>query len=210
MFRLKSVFIAIVISFVGLSASAQRMTAQQKQQTIAAITRAAKKIRTLQADFSQVNRNSFFSEEKTSEGKMYFKSPSLLRWEITDPVSNTLIVNKKQVISRIGKHTSRLDISENRAMQNMMQLIVSSLSGQNLTSNSDFNISMTAAKGQWIATLSPKRKDMKQMFKSIILTFNNKTRLVTQVKMNQTSGDNIIINFRNIKTNKSLSNNLFK
>jgi outer membrane lipoprotein-sorting protein len=50
---------------------------------------------------------------------------------------------------------------------------------------------------------------MKQMFQKIILHFSQKQAMVTQVELLEKNGDKTVIELKNIKTNESISSNMF-
>jgi outer membrane lipoprotein carrier protein len=55
----------------------------------------------------------------------------------------------------------------------------------------------------------PLRKNMKQMFKTIVIHFDKKKKYVTKVELLEKNGDKTIIELQNISINEAISASLF-
>ena len=62
---------------------------------------------------------------------------------------------------------------------------------------------------EWVATLQPLRKDMKQMFQQIILHFDRKQSVVAVVELLEKNGDRTVIELKDIRKNEPISSDLF-
>jgi outer membrane lipoprotein carrier protein len=87
--------------------------------------------------------------------------------------------------------------------------MVSSVVGSCLTDDKTFKTTVTTSGAEWIATLVPVRKDIKQMFDKIILHFDKKRKVVTKIEMTERNGDKTTIVLQNIRTNENISANMF-
>jgi outer membrane lipoprotein carrier protein len=79
------------------------------------------------------------------------------------------------------------------------------MSGQSLVGDQDFQVSLAAAdekKTEWVATLVPRRKEVRRMFASIILRVSSAKWLVRQVELVEPKGDRTVIELNNIKINQ--------
>jgi outer membrane lipoprotein carrier protein len=78
------------------------------------------------------------------------------------------------------------------------------MSGQSLVGDQDFQVSLAADEKntKWVATLVPRRKEVRRMFASIILHVNSAQWLVRQVELVEPKGDRTVIELNNIKINQ--------
>ena len=85
---------------------------------------------------------------------------------------------------------------------------MNSATGKSLSNSSDFKVRMFTGDGEWMAELTPVKKEMKQMFKVIKLYFNVKRGIVSTVEMVE-SGDNTVIELNNVQINKPVNESCF-
>jgi outer membrane lipoprotein-sorting protein len=62
----------------------------------------------------------------------------------------------------------------------------------------------------WTVTLLPRKKDLRHMYTTIVLSYNPKTGNTERVEMTEKSGDRTVIELRNIQKDKSIDANVFK
>ena len=63
---------------------------------------------------------------------------------------------------------------------------------------------------KWIAQLTPLKKEMKQMFSLLVITFDSKQLIATSVEMREKGGDNTRIELQQVKKNAAVSDDEFK
>lgn len=136
----------------------------------------------LEADFEQVKTSSLFAEPELSKGHLTYREPDYLRWEYTAP--QTLVWEVDGSKDNVSPQVRQI-----------MTLILKSVSGAYLEPNEDFQIE----KNDNIAKLSPKRRELKQLFVSIAIRINPKTQIAEEVVLNEKNGDQTIIRFFNAK-----------
>ena len=57
--------------------------------------------------------------------------------------------------------------------------------------------------------LIPKKKELKQIYQVIQVTFNPELTMVTTVKMEEKTGDATVVKLNNVQTNGSIDTHLF-
>ena len=199
----KYLIVAFLTAGFCLNAKAQRLkkaTEKQKQQMIATINRASEKIHTIQCDFTQVSELSFLEDKATAKGRMSFTAPGSLVWQYTSPTHYTFSIDKGKVTTKSGGKTHSIDISNNKMYQNIVEMMMNSVSGKSLGNGRNFGVEMYVSGSEWIAWLTPLKPDFRKMFKSVRLHFNKQQRTVQQVEMISNNGDNIKITLSNIQT----------
>ena len=211
---MKKFFIVCIVCaicrFTAVSAqSLKKATAVQEKSMIAVINSTAASIRTIQCGFVQTKSLSFLSGKMTSYGSMNYNNRGKLRWEYTSPYKYTFIINGDKVYTKSAKKTNTIDIRSSRLFQGIAQVMINSITGKSISSNKDFTVDMYTSGNEWIAYLTPIKKDMKKMFKSIRLHFDYSRGIVSSVDMIEKNGDTTEITLTGVKTNVNLNEKIF-
>lgn len=169
------------------------------------IVEAAQRMKTMQCDFVQTKHTKLLSEASVSKGRLSYRQPDWLCWEYTSPTVHTFKIDGEKVLMSDNRGTREVDIRRNRMYREMARLMTNIMSGQSLVGDQDFQVSLAAAdekKTEWVATLVPRRKEVRRMFASIILRVSSAKWLVRQVELVEPKGDRTIIELNNIKINQ--------
>ena len=168
------------------------------------IVDAAKAMKTMQCDFVQTKHTKMLSAANASKGRLYYRQPDRLRWEYTSPTAHTFEIDGQKVITSDSRGSREVDINRNRMYREMARLMTSIMSAQSLVDEKDFQVSLAPAdakKTEWVATLVPRRKEVRRMFASIVLRVTPAQWLVHQVELIEPKGDRTVIELTNIKIN---------
>jgi len=190
---------------VHLSLTAQQSEAQIRQ----AITQAASAMKTMQCDFTQTKHLKMLNDKMTSKGRMYYQQTNRLRWEYTSPYSYTFILNDNKVLLKNKQRNDVIDVNKNKLFREIARIMMNSVVGTSLTDDKSFKSTITTNNSEWIASLLPQRKDLKQLFQKIILHFSKKNAMVKQVELIEKNGDKTVIELNNIRTNEKISADMF-
>ena len=101
-----------------------------------------------------------------------------------------------------------IDVKQNKLFKEIVRIMMSSVIGNCLTDDKNYKVSVAAIGNEWVATLLPQRKDMKQMFPKLILHFNAKKSVVNNVELYDKNGEKII-ELKNIRINETIPSNMF-
>ena len=207
----KLIFISLFLAFsVGISAQAMKLaTNQQKKEMIATITRVSASMKTMQCSFVQTKHLSIMNDKLVSKGKMFYKQSSQLRWQYVSPYAYTFIINGNKVMMQSSTKRNVIDVKSSRLFKSITQIMMNSVTGKSLSNSSDFKVRMFTGDGEWMAELTPVKKEMKQMFKVIKLYLNVKRGIVSTVEMVEKSGDNTVIELNNVQINKPVNESYF-
>lgn len=173
------------------------------------ILQAASKMKTMQCDFVQTKQLKLLNDKMVSQGKMYYRQPSQLHWEYVSPYTYTFILNDQKVLLKNSRRSDVIDVRQNRMFREIARIMMESVVGKSLSDEKDFQTLLTPSGKEWVATLIPKRKEMKQMFSRIILHFSTGQWLVTRVELIEPKGDQTLIELKNIKTDEPVADRLF-
>ncbi len=187
---------------------------QQKSQsadgpTIAKISAAVSKIKTMKCNFIQTKQMTMLNETMTTKGTMAYQKADRLRWEYTSPYKYTFVLNGSDVLIKNGTKTEKANAAQAGVFREIAQIMMNAFSGNSLTDTKDFTASLRTAKTEYVATLTPQRKDMKKMIKTVTLHINKEKAVVTKVELEEQSGDYTVIELKDIKTNVTLPASTF-
>ncbi len=87
--------------------------------------------------------------------------------------------------------------------------MMNSVVGKCRTDTKSFKTTITENAAEYVATLVPQKKEMKQMFKKIVLHFNKKQGVVVRVDMYEKNNDTTVITLENIKKNTKIDAKTF-
>ena len=176
----------------------------QAQDTKAArqhIVDAAKGMKTMQCDFVQTKQTKLLSAASVSTGRLYYRQPDRLRWEYLTPTAHTFEIDGQKVIMSDNRGSREVDIRRNRKYREIARLMTNIMSAQSFVDEQDFQVSLAQAGKEWIATLIPRRKEVRHIFSSIILRVTPDQWLVHQVELVEPKGDRTVIELKNVKVN---------
>lgn len=162
---------------------------------------------TMQCDFRQEKKSALFNEVSVSEGVMYFRKPSSLRWEYTKPTVSVVVMEgaKVKVTDADGKEQGK----GGRMYRHMAALITGVVSGKELDDGKNFKSEFyVGANAYWIK-LTPANRRLKVFFSHLELTLDKQKMVAVKMFMNEKEGDSTTITFSNHKVNASIDDKMF-
>lgn len=168
----------------------------------------AKKTVTIKSDFVQEKNLSMLSEKIVSKGKFWFKKDNLLRMEYNKPFKYLMILNKDNMYIKDGEKENKVSTKSNKLFQQINKITVNCVQG-NVFNNPDFITKVYENKNAYEVELSPVGKGLKEFFKTINVIIDKGDYLVSTIEMNESSGDNTILNFTNRELNTAIPDAIF-
>lgn len=176
---------------------------------IARVNKVAIGIRTMTCRFSQTKHLTMLRDEMQSSGTMAFVSPSRLRWEYTEPYSYRFIFNGDRVYVGNDAGSNVIDTRTNRMFGEIARLIINTVTGHIIDSADDFTFTLATGDKTSTFTLTPRKRELRQLIGSIDLTFDNSTCNIQSVTLREKNGDYTDIVLRDIQLNKPVDEKLF-
>ena len=198
-------FLILILSHI-IPLSAQQLTEEQIKQKV---NQTASAMKTMQCDFVQTKHLKMLNNDFVSHGKMYYQQSNKLRWEYTSPYSYTFILNNDQVLLKNKQRNDLIDVKQNKLFREIVRIMMSSVVGNCLADDKNYKVSIATIGNEWIATLLPQRKDMKQMFQKLVLHFHAKKSVVNTVELYDKNGEKTIIELKNIRINETIHPHMF-
>ena len=188
------------------------ITAQQKvndAKVIPQINAVASSLKSIQADFVQTKYLKMLNEKMVSRGKMYYQQSDKLRWEYTTPYTYTFVLNGAKVLIEKGKRNDVINVNQSKVFKEIARVMMNSVVGKCLTNQKGFKTSIVATSSEYVATLYPQQKQMKQMFQKMVLHFNRQKLTVSVVELIEKKGDKTVIELKNVKNNTPINAKVF-
>ena len=198
-------FLILILSHI-IPLSAQQLTEEQIKQKV---NQTASAMKTMQCDFVQTKHLKMLNNDFVSHGKMYYQQSNKLRWEYTSPYSYTFILNNDKVLLKNKQRNDLIDIKQNKLFREIVRIMMSSVVGNCLADDKNYKVSIATIGNEWVATLLPQRKDMKQMFQKLVLHFHAKKSVVNTVELFDKNGEKTIIELKNIRINETIHPHMF-
>lgn len=196
---------------VTLSAqnSYQKATEMQKKEITDNIRRVAREIKTLKADFTQVKELSFMKDQVTSKGKMLYKPDDKIRWEYTRPYAYVFAMDGDNVRMTSGGKTNKIPVKGSKLFTEISRVMIGGVSGAGLIDSPDFTTQFMVGKSDCKIMLTPRKKEVKDLFSSIQLYVDHSDSRIRRVELIEKSGDKTIITLKNIQLNTPVDDSVF-
>lgn len=199
----------IVLATCGAAMPTWAISPSQQKEVIAKINAAASGMKSMSCSFTQTKHLSLLSDKMESRGMMYYSQPGKLRWEYTSPYDYLFVFNGAKVYMGNKSKKDVIDTSTNKVFKEIARIMMNTVTGRALSGADDFTVSVAEAPAAWLVTLVPKKKDMKQMFSRIEMSFGKSNSIISELTLIEKNGDKTVIKFADIKTNTALNENLF-
>lgn len=204
--------LVVALSINALLMWAQDMTPvseKQSQEMIMKINSAASGMKTMKSSFTQTKKLKMMNKSLVSSGEMYYEQSSKLRWEYLSPYKYLFIINGSKVTMKNSKKTDVVDVNQNKVFQEIAKIMMNTMTGKCLTDKSSFSTTMYLSDNLWVARLLPQRKEMKQVFSEIWITFDPAKLLPTEVVMKDKNGDTTTIKLSDTVKNATIPSVIF-
>ena len=179
------------------------------QPIIDQINSATSKLSSMQCDFVQTKTVKMLNEKLVSKGRMWYQQPNRLRWEYLTPYTYTFVFNGAKVSLKKNNRNDVIDVNRNRMFKEIASIMMNSVVGKCLTDKKSFRTTVRDTSAEWVATLVPLSKELKQMFTGIVLHFNKEKNVVVKVEMLEKNGDTTVVVLNNIIKNHKIDAKTF-
>lgn len=201
--------IGLFLCSVSLSAQYQSATEAQKKEVMDKITQAAGDMNSMQGDFVQVKELSFMDDKVMSEGKMYYKKTNKIRWEYTKPYSYVFSMDGQHVRMTSGDKTNKVPVNSSKMFGEISKVMVGGVSGKGLVDSPDFDTQFLVGKDDYKIVLTPKKKEMKDLFSTVQIYVGKDDNRIRAVELIEKSGDKTTITLKNVQVNTTISDDIF-
>ena len=202
----KVLFLFIMALTFQIEVAAQQVSEEQARREISHV---AAGLNSMKCDFIQTKQLKMLRDIMISKGKMYYQQGNKLRWEYESPYSYVFVLNGSKVVLKNNDRNDVIDVNQNKLFREIVRIMMNTVVGKCMTDDKDFKVSVNVLSSEYVATMTPLRKDLKQMFASIVLHFNRHSKMVSQVELLEKNGDKTLIELKNVQTNVAIPYNIF-
>jgi len=197
------------LCLASLQAQYKDATEEQKREIVSKITQVSDEMNTMQCDFTQVKELSFMDEKITSEGKMAFKKSNKIRWEYTKPYQWVFAMDGQNVRMTSGDKTNKIPVNQSKMFNEISKVMIGGVSGSGLVDSPDFDTQFMVGNNDYKVVLTPKKKEIKDMFSSVQLFVGKADNRIRSVELVDKEGDKTTLTLKNLQVNTELKDELF-
>ncbi|MDR1887593.1 MAG: outer membrane lipoprotein carrier protein LolA [Prevotellaceae bacterium] len=169
----------------------------------------AEKIKTLEADFSQEKAIVLLTNKLRSTGRMIFKSDNRLKIEYFKPHAFIFSMHDGKITIKDGERAaSSIAVKNSKLFEQISRITMHAINGK-IFDSGDFSSTVMENEDSYLIRLVPKSKELKQYYKELDLYIGKETFMMERMTMKETSGDETVMNFENIRTNNTISDEAF-
>jgi outer membrane lipoprotein carrier protein len=162
----------------------------------------------LSSNFIQEKHLEYLSSSIISEGKLWYKKDSMVRWEYIKPFKYLIVKNKNKITITDENRKQEYNRKPNKAFQFLNDILSGSVNGSLLT-DERFTFNVSENNIQYMVELTPRVEEDKKIFKNIQLYFAKADKAIYMIKMIEPNNDYISLKFENRKVNINIDNKLF-
>jgi outer membrane lipoprotein-sorting protein len=199
---------------LALLLSAAPTRADRLQDVLAEMKKAGDRLKTLTAEFQQIDKDFILGDEEKSGGKLYLAVPGRIRWEYAPPRERILLV-KDQLVRLYNKTANQ--VNEFRQGQGGREgkgggadLLIG-FGKSNAKIGESYDVSLVGETPDAVTlSLVPKKDSAASLFTRIELTVDKKTWTPRQSVFHEPNRDRTEIQFANLSVNPSLPAGIFE
>lgn len=169
----------------------------------------ASEIETMTCDFVQTKQMSLLADKLVSYGTMAYRRPGSLRWEYTRPYSYRFIFNGDKVFVGNDDRNSVIDAGSNRIFGQIARIMLNTVTGHIDELHRDFLVEVKGDGPVRVLSMTPKKRELKQLLRMVELTFDEETGVVTHIGLTEKNGDVTDIALSDIKKNRPIDEKIF-
>jgi outer membrane lipoprotein-sorting protein len=119
-----------------------------------------------------------------------------------------MIINGDKMIIKDDQNETTMNVRSNKLFQQVNNIMVESVNGT-IIDNEDFSVRIFEDASRYLMEMTPVDKTLKGFFNTILIYADKESFSVTQILMNESSGDTTLIKFVNRNLNAQLSDEIF-
>ena len=140
---------------------------------------------------------------------MLYKPDDKIRWEYTRPYAYVFAMDGNNVRMTSGGKTNKIPVKGSKLFTEISRVMIGGVSGAGLIDSPDFTTQFMVGKSDCKIMLTPRKKEVKDLFSSIQLYVDRSDSRIRRVELIEKSGDKTIITLKNIQLNTPVDDSVF-
>ncbi len=198
-----------LLAMIGMMVLSFSLSAHAWTSSWETIHKAAKNVRTFEADFVQTRSLKILKKPIVSRGKISFRRPVNLRWEYASPIKSVLLVRDGKVnrYIRRGKGFTADSSTRLQAMKTVLEEINRWLSG-NFSASKTFQPILHQGPPVTVE-LTPIEPEFRRVIQKVVLSLGVRPGTLDSINIHE--GDNNVtrIQFLNVRVNTNVPDSRF-
>ncbi|MDR1338999.1 MAG: outer membrane lipoprotein carrier protein LolA [Prevotellaceae bacterium] len=172
-------------------------------------TSVSQEIKTLEADFTQEKEIALLTNKLYSSGRMIFRNDNRLKIEYFKPNAFIFAMNGEKLSIKDGERAaSSISAKSSSLFGQISRIAMNAINGR-IFDSKGFTSNILENGNSYLLVLVPKSGEIRQYYRELNLYIGKKTFLLEKMTMKETSGDETVMNFKNIRTNNAVSDEVF-
>ncbi len=167
---------------------------------------------TLRTDFVQEKDLAIFQNRIIIRGRIYIQKPQRIAWHVDEPVKYSVLITDR-VIRQWDEDTDRvqeISLSGNPVFRTVIEQLTAWFSGRYVQLLDEYAATVIRERPLEIEFIPRDTSNVKNIIKSINVTFREDGKYLQKVLFREISGDSTTILFRNTVLNAPLDEKLFR
>ncbi len=197
---------------VLLSATAQTSSEKITEKNIEHLLKEkSAQTETISCHFRQTKKMSVLAKPVISEGTFYYKKENKICMAYSDPAGDMLLMNDDKFLIVTNGKKNIADAGRNPGLKALRQMLAACMSGnvQDLVLGGKNTITYDLNNGLYVITIGLDKKKTRGTIKSIVLSFDPSDLSLSELLMEEFSGDYTRYEFSDKKFNVGIDDNLF-
>ncbi len=203
-FRKKLLILFLTLSSVSYGQEYQPV--KNEKALISDFKNSTVKINTLQASFVETKHIKVLKEAQKTTGVFYYKKDDKMRWEQISPESYIILIDDTSLKIKDGDKNRNLKGS--KIATQIRELLIGLVSG-NFSEDKGFTKKYFENKDSFLIELFPTKRQVRNIYSKISLTFDKKSLYLLQLNFFESSGDTSEMKFSKHKVNLQLKDQIF-
>lgn len=190
---------------VGSVSAQTSVSDAEAEQMVDRVNAAAGAMKSLRCRFVQTKSLKVLDGKVVSEGRMCYTQPDRLRWEYTSPYAYLFVIHGSEVTVSSRGRKDVIDAGANKVVRQITKLMLSTVTGKCLSDERAFRVRMQRDGKRWKALLEPQKKELKQVFSRIDMTFDSERMVPVEIVMVEQGGDYTRIELKEVETDVEIA-----
>ena len=201
---IKKILLICSILFAGYAAKGENTALEFEK----LLQEKSVQITTILCDFKQVRTMAVFAEEATKNGKFTYMRPGniMLAFEDGDYIRMT----ETDFSIRNAGNVTDVKVGANPMLKELKRLLSACMTGDITAMSSGFKMNITENDKSYIVDLTPIKGRGSSKMKSVTMHFDKKDMSLSELMLEEPSGDSIRYEFTNKKFNVAVSEETFR
>ena len=202
--KLRTIVLILYVCMLGIDVYAEPSVNEESQPTVSDIGEVLgrleekmSRMQTLKTSFIQEKDLAIFNQKVVLKGTIFLQKPSLFAWHVKEPVRYSLVI-KGDVLRQWDEDTNRVQqvsLEKNPAFQAVIGQMRKWFSGTYTSMLKEYNVTILKQYPASLKFTSLESTVVSKVINSVIIIFREDERYIHQIRLEEKSGDSMLLTF---------------